>query len=120
MTVSAFQTGTHTTTVDTTERSIITGGNGINLIGVFQLILDLNALADGDVLEVRARQLVLTAGTIRDEDPFIFYGSQLTDEKIWTSPPYSNELTDVNSLDFRVKQPFGTSRSIPYKVIRHA
>ena len=88
--------------------------------GVFTWHVDTVNLADGDVVELRVYQMVLTAGTARVAYLMIYYGNQPTDDEIKISVPISNELGDATSLRFSLKQTFGTGRSFPWKVLRHA
>lgn len=115
MTTSAFASGTQTCVVGT-EHFV----SSPNAAGLYQLALDLNALADGDVLEVRTYQMVLTGGTQRVRDTQTFYGAQPTDGLILNSIPVGNELTDTNAIRFSIKQTFGTGRAIPWKVLKYA
>jgi hypothetical protein len=113
--VSAHASGTQTCTIDT-EHFLASP----NVAGVFELVLDLNALANGDVLEVRAYQMTLTGGTARVALFAVFADAQPPDVKIAVSEPLSNELTDTNALRFSIKQVRGTGRAIPWKVLRHS
>lgn len=112
---TAFASGTQSATV-TTEHTL----SDVNVAGVFLLIVDLDAMVDGDVTEIRAYQMVLTAGTRRVVTgyPRIFYGAQAT-SPVFVSDPLSNELTDAGAVRWTLKQTFGTSRSYPWKVMQH-
>lgn len=115
MAVTAHASGTQTATIGTEH--FLTSPN---VAGVFELVLDLNAMATGDVLEVRGYQMTLTAGTARVALAQTFFDAQPADGKIAVSEPLSNELTDTNALRFSIKQTRGTGRSIPWKVLKHA
>lgn len=115
MAVSAHASGTQTCTVGT-EHFL----SSPNVAGVFELVLDLNALTDGDLLEARGYQMVLTSGTARVALFQVFADAQPADGKIAISEPLSNELTDTNALRFSIKQVRGTGRAIPWKVLKHA
>ncbi|HJZ81478.1 MAG TPA: hypothetical protein VKD91_14075 [Pyrinomonadaceae bacterium] len=112
MPVTAFASGTQTTSIGT-EHFLV----NVNQAGVYILHVDLNALVTGDILEVRVYQMVLTAGAPREEQFMVYNGVQ--DIKIKRSAPLSNELTDAQALRFSIKQTFGSSRSIPWKVLKH-
>ncbi len=112
--ITAFASGTQTCTV-TTEHFI----SSPNVQGKFRLMLDLNNLAAGDVLEVRAYKMALTSGTSRKSQFTAFYGAQSAEnlvvqplDDVW------NELTDTNAVRFSIKQTFGTSRDIPYVILK--
>lgn len=114
MTVSAYATGTQTATIST-EHFL----SSPNVAGVYTLHVDMNAMASGDVLEVRVYQMVLTAGTQRVAQTYYFSGTQPTDGKILITDPIGNELTDANSLRFSLKQTAGTGRAFPWKVLTY-
>lgn len=116
-TPSAHASGTQTCTVGTEH--FLTSPN---VVGVFELLLDLNAMANGDVLEARAYKMVLTGGTSRVVLFDVFCDAQPADRKVVFafSEPVSNELTDTNAVRFSIKQTRGTGRDIPWKVLRHS
>ena len=115
MAVTAHASGTQTATIGT-EHFL----SSPNVAGVFELLLDLNALASGDVLEVRIYKMVLTAGTSRPALIEVFADAQPADGKVAISEPVSNELTDTNAVRFSIKQTQGTGRDIPWVVLKHA
>jgi hypothetical protein len=115
MAVTADGSGTQTATVGT-EHTL----KSVNTAGVFSLHVDKNAMASGDVLELRVYRIVLTGGTARVVKIYTFDGAQPADDLIFDSRPFSNELTDADSLKFTLKQTFGTGRAFPWKVLKHA
>jgi hypothetical protein len=102
--------GTLSTTVDTTERSITT----TTAVGTVRLEVDLNAMAAGDVVELRAKKKLLTGGTQRGYAPGIFYGAQPADDLVARSQDIPNTNTDTASVEFTIIHRFGTSRSLPW------
>lgn len=117
MAVTAENSGTLSTTGGGTEDVL----ENTNVAGVFSLHLDLNDMADGDVIEVRIYQIILASGTQRVIDFHAFYGAQPAHAKNWYSRPIGNELTDANSLRFSITQTVGTAGvSIPWKVLKYA
>jgi hypothetical protein len=118
--ISTYASGTQSTTVPT-EHFL----SSPNISGQFQLALDLNALAAGDVLEVRAYAMGIAGGTSRVVKVWTFYGAQPADALIQFFPQNSdgvpewmaNSLTDTNALRFSINQTFGSSRSIPWRVM---
>lgn len=114
MAVTAFASGTQTATIDT-EHFL----SSPNVAGTFTLHVDTNAMAAGDVLELRVYQMVLTAGTQRVAYYVRYDGAQPTDDKIKISVPISNELTDTNALRFSLTQTDGTGRAFPWKVLTY-
>ena len=114
MAVTCFASGSQACTV-TTEHTY-----DVNAAGTFLFEIDTNALAANDVLEVRAYKMILTGGTTRVVYFQAYYGVQPTNDKIKISMPVSNDLTDATSIRFSLKQTFGTSRTIPYSILKHA
>jgi hypothetical protein len=114
MTISAFASGTQTAILST-EHFLA----NVNVEGKFTGIVDVSNLADGDILELRAYQMVLTGGTPRVVDYLVLYGAQPTEQQIieW-GKELKNELTDAQSLRYSLKQTAGVGRSFPWKVVR--
>jgi hypothetical protein len=112
--VTAHASGTQTAVIGT-EHFV----DSPNTAGTFTLHVDTNALAAGDVLELRVYQMVLTGGTQRVAYLARYAGAQPTDDVIKISVPVSNELTDTNALRFSLKQTVGTGRAFPWKVLAY-
>lgn len=115
MAVTAFDSDTQTATV-TTEHFVA----DVNAAGIYSFHVDTVNMADGDVLELRVYQMVLTGGTPHVAWAEIYYGAQLNDELVKVSIPVGNELTDSTALRFSLKQTFGTGRNYPWKVCKYA
>jgi hypothetical protein len=114
MAVTAQTSGTQTTTVGTEHTY------DVSVAGTFTFHVDLVNAAAGDVFELRLYQIILTGGTRRVAYVARFSGAQPTDDLIKISVPISNELTDTGSIRASMKQTFGTSRSVPYKILKYA
>jgi hypothetical protein len=112
MTITTYASGTQSATV-TTEHFL----SSPNVIGLYVLVVDLSNMAANDVLELRTYQMVLTGGTQRVKDFYMFAGVQPTDALIFMTDQVSNELTDANATRFSLKQTFGTSRNFAWKVM---
>jgi hypothetical protein len=114
MTISAHASGTQTATVGTEH--FLTSPN---VEGKFTGIVDVSNMVDGDALELRAYQMVLSGGTARVIDVVYLYGAQPTDQLIveW-GVDIKNELTDANAVRYSLKQTAGTGRSFPWKVVK--
>lgn len=115
MAVTTFASGTQSTTV-TTEHFV----SSPNQAGVFQLVLDLVNLASGDYLEIRCYKMTLTGGTARVHDVQTVQDAQPTDAIIWKSEPLVNDLAETNGCRFSIKQTLGSTRNIPWSVIKVA
>lgn len=116
MAVTAQATGTKTVSVINTPETLA----DVAVAGTFTLHVDKNAMAAGDVLELRIYQIVLTGGTRRVAYYGRWDGAQPTDDMIVVSVPISNELTDSGSLRFELNQKAGTARAFPWKVLKYA
>lgn len=114
--ISSYATNTLSTTGSSTEDFL----SSPNEQGRFTLQLDLNDMAAGDVIEVRAYKMVRASGTQRVCAFTAYYGAQ---------PAYGlvvipfdgidNSLTDSNALRFSITQTFGTAGiSIPWTVLK--
>ena len=86
--------------------------------GMYQLVVDLNLLADGDTLEIRAKQMVLTGGTTRVVYMQAYANARPADDQIVASVPVTNDLTDNGAVQFSLKQTTGTGRAFPWKIVR--
>jgi hypothetical protein len=117
MAVTAFSSGTETLTSTSIGVEHL---QNVNEAGTYTYHVDVNNLAANDVVELRVYQMVLTGGTARVAYLATFYGAQPTDDIIKISVPISNQLTDATSLRFGIKQTFGTARSFPWKILKHA
>ena len=116
MAVTALASGTKTVSVVGTEESLTTA----SVAGTFTLHIDTVNMLAGDILELRIKQMVLTAGTARVAYYAQWSGAQPTDDLIKISVPISNELTDSGALDFRINQKKGTARAFPWKVLSYS
>lgn len=88
--------------------------------GVYQLIVDLTLLADGDTLELRGKQIPLTGGSAVGVYFGAYSGAQPADEAMAVSLPISNDLTDNGAVQFSLRQPTGVGRAPAWKVLRIA
>lgn len=115
MAVTAQASGTQTAVINTEHQLADT-----NVAGTFSFHVDTNAMAAGDVLELRVYQMVLTAGTSRVAYLARFSDAQPADDLIKISVPIGNELTDATALRFSLKQTFGTGRAFPFKILKYS
>ena len=114
MAVTLQASGTQTATV-TTEHSLET----VEATGAFTFHVDTVNMVAGDVLELRIYQIALTLGTKRLAYFVAYYGAQPTHDVMKVSVPIGNDLSDTGSLEFSLKQTFGTSRAFPFKVLKY-
>lgn len=115
MAVSAYGTGTQSLTVGT--ESVV---SQVSTTGTFSFHVDLSPMQTGDIIELRVYQMVLNGGTSRVLLYQAFYGAQATDDMIKMSYPVGNDLSNSTSLQYSIKQTFGTARSIPWKVLEYS
>lgn len=108
MTASVNTSGSQTCTIST-EHTLAT----ITTAGVFQLALDLNALADGttpDILTVKLYTKCRSSDTERLSESWEFIGAQ--GKPNWRSNP---ELSP-HHVKFTITQSAGTGRDVPWAV----
>jgi len=91
-----------------------------NVAGTFTLHVDTIEMVLGDIVELRAYQMILTGGSQRVAYYQSYMGAQPVDDYIKISVPISNELTDTNALRFSLKQTAGSPRSYPWKCLKYA
>lgn len=115
MAVTAFASGTQTATVGT-EHTLAS----VNEAGVYTLHVDLVNLATGDIVELRVKQVVLSAGVAQVVYQHAWHGAQPTDDTLAVSMPISNDLAEVGALVMTLKQTHGTGRAFPWKALKHA
>lgn len=106
MAVTVESSGTQTATINT-EHSLVapTGAK------VYQLLVDLGNLVNGDVLELRCKQKVLAAGTVREFLVATYANAQAS--KVVASLP----LTAPQGAEFTLKQTAGTGRAFDWAVV---
>lgn len=105
MTASVKSSGTQTATL-TTEHRLAT----VTDPGCYGLQIDVNALVDGETLEIFVYGIVLAAGTERQIDHFLIENA--TSDKIKYTLFYVSPI----SIGFAIKQTGGTGRSFPWSV----
>lgn len=111
MAISEAFTGTET--VSTTEWSLTTDTSGPDAEtsdGVFQLLLDLSTLVNGDVFTLRGYEKVIGAGTQRKFFEFDFAHLQSTPH--WVS----DSFILLHGWDFTLIKSAGTDRSITWSI----
>ena len=106
MSVTSNSNGSQTATIDT-EHSL----GIITTAGVYQLQIDVNAMAAADRLVVRTYKKVRSVGTTRLIDEFTISGAQ-TEKVAETIPQFS-----TNEVEFRIEQIAGTGRAFPWEII---
>jgi len=100
--------GTQSATLDTEHT--LNGTTPETTDGVFQLVVDVNALVAGDIVEFRCKEKVLSAGTQRLVFAATLAGPQGT--PVWMSPP----LILLHGWDMTLLQTDGTGRSFPWSI----
>ena len=91
----------------------------ISVSGTFTLHVDLSAMLAGDTIELRVYQMIAAAGTRRVAYVQSFSHQQPADNMIAISVPISNDLTDTGAVRFTLYQRAGTTRALPWKVLRY-
>lgn len=93
--------------VISTEHTIGT----ITTAGTFQFYVDTNAMALGDILELRAKVKVTSGGTTREF--MVATYSQPQGQPIKVSIP----IVSINEVVFTLLQTAGTGRSFPWEIV---
>jgi|SaaInlStandDraft_4_1057021.scaffolds.fasta_scaffold03943_9 hypothetical protein len=103
---SSNSSGTQAATV-TSEHTLAT----ITTVGTFVLYVDMNALALGDELILRAKVKVTSGGTTR----LAYAGTykNVQENLVAISIP----IASVNEVVFTLHQAAGTSRSFPWEIV---
>ena len=116
MAVTAFATGTSSSTVGT-EVFL----SNPNQAGTYIAQVLATNMGTADVVELRWYAKTLTGGGTSDVAYYQrFAGQQPTDDEVKISVPISTELTDTNSLRFSLKQTAGPARSFDWKILKFA
>lgn len=107
MALTSVQNGTQTATIGTEH----TLGSAIAAAGTFILSVNTSNLADGDVLELRAKTKVLTGGS---EALYLLatYTHAQSDPVKMSIP-----IPSLYSLTFTLKQTAGTGRSFEWNIL---
>jgi hypothetical protein len=114
ITIEAY-TGSHT--VSTTEWSLTTDTSGPDAeatAGIFQAFIDFNAVAAGDVFEVKAYERCRTGGTQR-----LVYSARIANAQgspLWASPALALGI----GWDFTLIKIAGTDRTIDWRISKIA
>lgn len=106
-------------TVSTTELSLVSGTSTLQEVateGVYQVFLDLSALANGDVFEVRVYEKVRSASTKRVVALYVFADAQGADNANAVLPP----LHLMHGWDVTIDRTAGADRTIEYSIRRAA
>jgi hypothetical protein len=102
-------------TISTTEYSLpndanYSSGSPMTADGVYQLFLDLNALASGDSFELKIYEKVTAAGSQRLVDTFTLNGAQSKPGAVYPS------LILLHGWDITLKKLAGTDRAIGWSI----
>lgn len=102
-------------TSSTTELSLISGTSTLQADttdGIYQVFLDLNALANGDEFEFRVYEKVQSGSTKRVFFIAVINDAQGADAANWVTPSFIL----INGFDFTLKRTAGADRTIEYSV----
>jgi hypothetical protein len=96
----------------TTAASEDTLGSAITTAGVYQFVIDTNAMVLGDEIRIRIYTTVLSAGTSRlvQEGPY----------KNGQGLPIKESIPEASDIEFHVtiQRIAGTDRSYPWKILK--
>jgi hypothetical protein len=100
-------------TVSTTELSCVSGSSTLQnntTAGIYQLMLDLSAMAAGDSFRIRIKEKVIAGGTQRNIEDVTLSGAQADPNYVTPS------LLLVNGWDMTIVRVGGTDRAVPYSI----
>lgn len=106
MAITEHATGSQAATLDTEH----TLSSGIATAGMYQLVLDVNAMANGDVLLVRVKERARSGDTTRLEE--IYTLANLQTKKLWRSDWFAFDHDGA----FSIEQTDGTGRTYPWSI----
>jgi hypothetical protein len=101
-------------TISTTEISLVSGTSSLQSIttdGIYQVFLDLNAMANGDVFELRVKEKVRSADTQRNVYIVSFANAQTSQPNAATP-----SLILMHGWDITIIKISGTDRAIPWSI----
>lgn len=107
MTVASNQSGSQTATIST-EHNL---GSAITAAGVYVLVVDCNAMVNGDVLELRAKTKAKSGSTQRLAYFATYAHAQGELNK------YSVPIPVTDELQFTLKQTAGTGRAFDWNIL---
>jgi len=107
MSVTSNQSGSQTATIGTEH----TLGTAITTPGVYVLVVDTNAMVNGDVLELRVYSKCKTGSTSRQVRIGAFANVQVDPNKYSIPIPVDTECT------FTLKQTAGTGRAFDWNIL---
>lgn len=108
MAVTSNQSGSQTATIGT-EHSL---GAAITAAGVYQLVVDTSALANGDVLELRVKTKAKAGSTSRVEEIITYVNAQTAQNKRSVPYPVDTEIA------FTLTQTAGTGRAFDWNILK--
>src|SRR3569832_1117279 len=107
MSVTSNQSGSQTAAIGTEH----TLGAAITTPGVYVLVVDTNAMANGDVLELRVYSKCKTGSTSRQARVSAFANAQIDTNKYNVPIPNNTENTNTH------KQTAGTGRAFDWNIL---
>lgn len=102
------QSGVHTMTPEHTLNTTTPETTA----GIYQAVIDINAMASLDVLEIRIKEKAISGGTQRTVFTGTVANAPSSDDVAWVSP----SLILLNGWDVTIKQTAGTARAYPWSI----
>jgi len=78
--------------------------------GIFQLVIDCNAVANGDEFRVRLYERISSAGTTRIAEEWVI--ANLPSSPLWFTPA----VILMHGWEFSLQKILGTDRAIPWSI----
>lgn len=110
MAISEAYSGTQTATINTEHTLNTTSPETTD--GIYQIVIDINAMALGDTTEIRVKEKAISTGTQRTAETFVLSQAASADSNLWVSP----SLILLHGWDVTLKQTAGTGRAYPWSI----
>lgn len=110
MAISEHTSGSQTATINTEHT--LNGTSPETTDGIYQLVVDLNAMALGDILELRIKEKARSGDTQRTVWTAVISHDQHADSELFMSP----SLILLHGWDMTLKQTAGTGRAFPWSI----
>jgi hypothetical protein len=110
MAITEHVTGSQTATINTEHTLNTTTPETTD--GIYQVFIDIDAMALGDITEIRVKEKARTGDTQRTCLKAVLAHDPSADDNLWVSPA----LVLMNGWDVTLKQTAGTGRAYPWSI----
>jgi hypothetical protein len=110
MAISEHGSGSQTAVINTEH--VLNATTPETTDGIFQFVVDIDAMAVGDTTELRIKEKCRTGDTQRTILTSVLLNDPSADSNLWVSPSYLL----MHGWDFTLKQTAGTGRAYPWSI----